>query len=385
MYLTQIIKKNKFLYEMIQSYRVRYRYGYLTTKVEVNNLYKKLTQNHIGQRKQYNPNKPDKFIFIGDRYEDSTMKVAVFGDIEQGMVMNHECEFWVTHKLKKASTIHEVFWTINHFIPLPGKRFWEEKYTTSELNFSEEYNYFLIFLAGGYFEETFSQPKLWEKVFAASEKTFCSRNLYLVDPVDKFPTITYWFDFFDTLSGCAWEDTERYGLNFIDTPCVYLKKDNEEIKRDIYIRAMDNGRLSLIEACYDYLNDRGVECDFHVISDKVINRPGLACSDEERLEYTKMVEEELSSNTLLEIVTPNVGAGSTLRYREAVMYGKKLLTNNPTIKELTYYDGDNIRYFEKIEDISIAWIKRQEKCEYNYQWDFSTDTFCERIKKIGIT
>ena len=92
--------------------------------------------------------------------------------------------------------------------------------------------------------------------------------------------------------------------------------------------------------------------------------------------------EKMKANVLLEIVIPGVGAGATLRYYEAVMYGKKLLTNNPTVKELSFYDERFIRYFEKPEDIDLEWVKAREKVDYNYTGEFSTANFCRKLEEL---
>ena len=61
----------------------------------------------------------------------------------------------------------------------------------------------------------------------------------------------------------------------------------------------------------------------------------------------------------------------TLRPYEAVVYNKKLLTNNKTILSFKYYNPRYMHYFEKIEDIDWNWVARKEKVNYEYEGDFS--------------
>ena len=117
-------------------------------------------------------------------------------------------------------------------------------------------------------------------------------------------------------------------------------------------------------------------CSFHHVHDD-----GLDFSNS-RVSYRKMLEEELSSNVMLEILIPGVGSGPTLRYKEAVLYGKKLLTNNPQVSQLPCFDNSNIRYFNKPEDIDIDWIIDDISSSYQYDGEFSVDKFCDLLKEI---
>ena len=73
-----------------------------------------------------------------------------------------------------------------------------------------------------------------------------------------------------------------------------------------------------------------------------------------------------------------------MRYKEAVMYNKKLLTNNSNVNLLPCYNPKYIKYFEKPEDIDIDWLLRREPVIYDYQMEFSTDCFCEKIKNLSL-
>ena len=70
----------------------------------------------------------------------------------------------------------------------------------------------------------------------------------------------------------------------------------------------------------------------------------------------------------------------SLRYFEAIVYNKKLLTNNPEVVELPYYDERYMRVFESIEDIDVDWVKAIEKIDYKYKGEFSPLGIIEYIK-----
>ena len=205
----------------------------------------------------------------------------------------------------------------------------------------------------------------------------------MVDPVNKYPGLRKWFPLFDQIIGCTKYDEINNGIDYISTPCVNHPLRNIPIRSDIYIRAQDVGRVNTIEECFNYLHPH-VKCDFHIqMNPRTMkeSRPGLEYTLD-RIPYEKMLGEELSSNVLLEVVVPGVGAGETLRYREAVMYGKKLLSNSPTIRQMPFYNEKYMRYFDDIHSIDIDWIKERVSCEYGYRGEFSIDSFCREILKM---
>lgn len=385
LFIKNPIKK---VYQRIIYYSVSYDYGYIHTDEQVNDLYLRINKNKKYKEQEYSKNKKDKYVFIGDKNLHSIMRIAVFGDVVNKNAKN-DCVFFTTRQLKnkKLKRIHDAYFRLNRKISLPFKSFFEKRYTTSVIKKYSEYNVFFIFLAGAYFEETFSQPYLWKQIQSLSKKTYVNKILYLVDPVDKFPTIKFWFPFFDLLSGYAIEDIDKYGLTYINAPCVFfsdLKQSDDNLLSDIYIRVQ--GRENAIMDIYNRLSSLGVKCDFHIQvknTNDYISKDGLDYT-QIRIPYYEMLKEELQSNVLLEVVVPNVGSGATLRYKEAIMYNKKLLTNNPTYNLLPYSDSKNIMYFENVEDIDSDWIKRKDNVDYGYKYDFSVDVFLKKIKRASL-
>ena len=120
----------------------------------------------------------------------------------------------------------------------------------------------------------------------------------------------------------------------------------------------------------------GIETDFHCIDYPGVQRkpymknpPGLHYW-KRSVPYPDVVSHVLSTNCILEVV----GKGQqvqTARYYEAVCYNKKLLTNNPTVKELSFYDPRYMRYFETVEDIDFSWVKEKIDVDYHYAGEFS--------------
>ena len=383
--LQSISKKIKRkIYKTLRKYRdeVHYDYGWINSERSVEKFKSEIMK--CENQQDYDENKEDCFVFIGDKNLDSTMRTVVFGDIDQKNIGSN-CKFYTTRIIdrnERLRKLHALFWRVNRKVPLPWKHFWEKFYTTKDMPKDSNFNYYFIFLGGAYFEETFAQRSIWNSISKLSKKCCVRKMLYLVDPVDKFPSIKYWFSFFDFVAGCAPEDKEKYGVEYIDTPCVKLEHEVERTEYDLYIRAINSGRRELIEKIYDKLSEQGIECDFHIQElGEIVPYKGIDIT-KSRIPYDRMLFEELKSNVLLEVIVPDVGAGTTLRYKEAVLYGKKLLTNNPSVFKLPCYNSQYMHYFETLDDIEYEWIKRRENVSYSYHGEFSTDVFCGKVIDI---
>lgn len=89
------------------------------------------------------------------------------------------------------------------------------------------------------------------------------------------------------------------------------------------------------------------------------------------LPYTTVLADILSTNCILEIL-PEGQRAQTLRYLEAICYKKKLLSNNPDIKNLPLYDERYMHFFDRIEDVDWEWVKRKESVNYKNTLDISS-------------
>lgn len=73
----------------------------------------------------------------------------------------------------------------------------------------------------------------------------------------------------------------------------------------------------------------------------------------------------------------------SLRVQEAVIYNKKLITNNKNVYSMPCCkDNKWIYYYEKLEDIDWNFIRRDETVDFHYQQEYSAQNWLERIEKI---
>ena len=70
----------------------------------------------------------------------------------------------------------------------------------------------------------------------------------------------------------------------------------------------------------------------------------------------------------------------TLRPYEAVVYNRKLLTNNRSILDFKYYNSRYMQLFERAEEIDWDWIAADTEVDYGYQGDYSPRKLLELLE-----
>lgn len=212
--------------------------------------------------------------------------------------------------------------------------------------------------------------------------------LYYLDTVVKgeseYANYARELNLFDIVYTFDLEDANTYGLRYWSTP--YSKLDVKNIENeieDIYFCGVDSDRREILNKIISNKNIT-MEMDIVEVEDKktvdLINRKNIKIyNQEEILPYEITISHMLNSKCILELVRPNQ-VGLTLRPYEAVVYGKKLITNNKTILSFPYYNKDYMQYFEKVEDIDWEWINNEKKIDYKYDGRFSPLKLLEDIK-----
>ena len=182
---------------------------------------------------------------------------------------------------------------------------------------------------------------------------------------------------FDRIYTVDPSDALKYSIRFWPIPYSIDKQFSNIVNNyDMYFCGVSKGRSELLLHSLQNSVEHGVKTAMDIICyndsadyceyKKMIN----IRTPEQYLSYPAVLKNELSANCILEIVQKGQVA-LTLRPYEAVVYNKKLLTNNKTILSFKYYNPRYMHYFEKIEDIDWNWVTRKEKVNYEYEGDFS--------------
>lgn len=147
-------------------------------------------------------------------------------------------------------------------------------------------------------------------------------------------------------------------------------------ENDLYFCGVSKGRANILAECASSAEKHRANISMDVIcyddtdifSDDVYGVN--ARTPNEYLSYTEVIRNELRAGCILEVVQKGQVA-PTLRPYEAVAYNRKILTNNKSILEFSYYNSQYMKYFEYVEDIDWEWVKNKNIVNYHYDGRYS--------------
>ncbi len=186
-----------------------------------------------------------------------------------------------------------------------------------------------------------------------------------------------------------YKDCKRFGWNHIGLSYFSSQLLNpvNTNKIDMYfIGGLKGNRESLITDVFNECQKNQVLCLMDVfkynsiqLNEKIV-LPDSSMFDihDVWLPYRDVLKKISESNCILEILQGNQKTQS-IRYFEAIAYNKKLLTNNPNIFNMPYYDKRYMKYFRTVKDIDFEWVKKEDTPIYNYQGEFSPRELIQRI------
>ena len=214
---------------------------------------------------------------------------------------------------------------------------------------------------------------------------------YLIDGVDRLATVNdlrtedvlAYLDHFDAVYTYDRGDAERYAerMQFIEIPVWRSPQTPAAPETDLYFCGRNKGREKLLIAIHKRLSDAGQRFKLHIVNanSAVSTHPDIMHTS--WIPYGETVANVQRTNCILEILAAH-NQESTLRYKEAVLYNKKLLTNNPNIAQLPYYDPRWMRTFQTADDIDLDWLHTVEPIDYGYRGDYSAETFLKRVEEL---
>lgn len=176
------------------------------------------------------------------------------------------------------------------------------------------------------------------------------------------------------------EDCKEFGFKFIGNCYYSVLSATTPLKREsdiVYVGRQHVGdiRTTLIEKIYNKIG-KNIKCDFTLVGgENVLNGIKHRTTP---ISYEDLLTKIRKSNCVLELLQEGQHQ-QTIRPFEAVVYNKKLLTNNPRIKEFEFYDPKYMRYFKDVDDIDEGWLKDSEPVNYHYNNEFSPIHLLELI------
>lgn len=316
----------------------------------------------------------DKFIMVAP---GSDYGIAMWSDIKN--VDNATfLDYVIDSRNKFLKVLHHIHFSfgINSRVQLPLQRLWKKRYALEKMQISSNERICIIFTD---ISACRTDSKYLSYLHSLDNVTMVMVLVNVMNSKKKL--INKRLSFFDQVYSFDKQDCEKY--NFIYYPTFYSvtreSGDAQSIKSDAFFVGVSKGdRHETLCALFKSIQEKGGKPEFYISGYKNKSEQIQGIHYDQWLDYKDVLDHVMETNCVVEIM----GAGQTgltLRAMEAIVYNKKLLTNNRSIKSLRFYDSGFIQYFEKLSDIDVAFICRRENVDYQYAGEFSPIHLLERI------
>ncbi|OCA78609.1 hypothetical protein BBH99_07950 [Chryseobacterium contaminans] len=231
-----------------------------------------------------------------------------------------------------------------------------------ELNhIKEPFDYTLVIRPDYFSKESLTLLKQKTKVFTA----------YQWDGFQRYPGIVDYIKLFDRFFVFDKDDYFQYRdqySNLFPITNFYLdhyKKSHENSKDEVFfLGSYLENRIDEIISIASYFEEQKVGSNIQIvytrssIPEKLANSPVKIRTH--ILKYAEMIYEIQKYNYLLEFHNTSIHNGLSFRVFEALCFKKKLITNNPEVKNYDFYHPNNILVWEgqNYEDI-IPFLEKE--------------------------
>lgn len=191
--------------------------------------------------------------------------------------------------------------------------------------------------------------------------------------------------YYNIVYGFHIPDKEKYGIDII--PLVYSRNEilHGQVEKQVFFAGESKSRLPRILSIYRKVKSFGfsgkiiaLHVDENTIktipeNDKEIffNRP---------VSYDEILKNTQESAVIIEVPQEGLQA-ITIKTCEAVYYNKLLITTNPLITQMPFYDPRYMLYIESEDEITEEFLQRWDHVEYkkNTIDYFSVETFLSKL------
>ena len=179
-----------------------------------------------------------------------------------------------------------------------------------------------------YFWNTYSNSKL--------ARTDIEKNGFRIWSFDYKDCLTYGFSYNPQFYANSWYEF------IVPEPII-----------DVSFVGRDKGnRLEEIDDWFYTLRKKGISCNTYITADKWYLRYKSA-RYQKYLDYRGMIKKECEGRVVLDYGTPGQ-YGPTLRVYDAILNCRKIITNNPGVKELAFYSSENFFVLGEDDNKDIA-------------------------------
>jgi len=270
---------------------------------------------------------------------------------------------------------------INQIIKLPGRRLWFPFYYKH--NFKDGRPVCFI-ISGRYISPEYlrylkrNNPNAkFVKIHRDLLAYWKQRNPQFTDKIVK--------EIFDLNLTYDAIDAEKHGMTYIDEfeSKINVPKAKNYPLSDVFFAGRAKDRLDKLIQIYDVLENAGLKCDYYltnVPSYLQTARKGIIYA-KKNMPYSKMLYLSVNSRCILE-VNQEGAVGYTSRFLEAVIYNKKLITDNSFITNSKFFNPKYVHCFHNPLEIDANFIKQDVgTINYGYKNEFSPLHLVDLIDK----
>ncbi|MCX8649095.1 hypothetical protein J3U21_01950 [Gilliamella sp. B2776] len=202
---------------------------------------------------------------------------------------------------------------------------------------------------------------------------------------------------FDKIYSFDFDDCKKYHFiylnQFLPFSLSEMKKirentfDNKTVKKCFFIGEYWKNRVEVINKLAPILQLNNYETDFNLINYEALNKANATIEQSKyytlgkKISYFDNIEKVKQSDIILEIV--QIGqTGVTLRAIEAILFNKKLITTNKSIKKYDFYNANQIFILDDQNDQDIINFlhTRFTPVSLNILYQYSADAMLTTIK-----
>ncbi|MBT0914210.1 hypothetical protein [Streptococcus lutetiensis] len=268
---------------------------------------------------------------------------------------------------------------INRHIWIPFKKIWNRFYYLNKIKFDSKEEYWIVFLNGtlrnfysidylNKFKKKHSNVRLALVMYDSSTNSSASRAFKMLTCFDKIIS-------FDE------RDCKNYGFEHIFSTLSFpnfLNKD-KDYQSDVFFVGSSVGRERLLFDVVEKIMTQVKNPSFFItgVNEK---KEGLPIKYNQSISYSEALLRSYNTDCILEIVKPGQ-TGITLRTCEAILFNKKLLTNNTSLLDMPFYNEKFMSVFKNVDELDLNFLSKKIDVKYNYKGEFSPERVLESLNK----
>jgi len=203
-----------------------------------------------------------------------------------------------------------------------------------------------------------NEGEIHRKFNASIARSFPGAKVLLVRDLIDAGFLEKWAGLFDTVYSFDSQQCETLGMAYLHQffPLGFSHAKavaasyNQARKKALFI-GREKGRGDALTRLADTLVECGCEVDFRILVDERF--PDKTSYHVTKLvDYRDYVLASADADIIVEI-NQSGQAGVTLRTLEAAYFGKKLITNNKSVRELSFYNPCNVYVLDEFQALSV--------------------------------